>query len=59
MFVNCSQFDIQQCVAMFYKRSTLNSQFDEVCGAMAALVFLKIPLVLDTERNRIKYERYI
>ena len=30
-----------------------------VSGAVAALVFFEMPLVVDTELNRGKYERYI
>ena len=38
-------------------RSTF--QFYEVCGTVAALVFFEMSLVVDTEWNRSKYERYI
>ena len=63
-FVNFLLFNTQQCATMFFEhrigwstRSTL--LFYEVCGAVAALVFFEMPLVVDTEWNRSKYERYI
>ena len=41
----------------------VDTQYYEVCGAVAALVFFdkvfEMPLVVDTKWNRSKYERYI
>ena len=37
----------------------VDTLFYEVCGAVAALVFFEMPLVVDTKGNRSKYERYI
>ena len=63
----CEFYLVQQYVTMFSEhridcaeRSTCsNFLFYEVCGAVAALVFFEMPLVVDTEWNRCKYERYI